>query len=280
MGDLPASPASWNDVVDLRDFYAAGLGQTASRMIRRRIRQFWPDLRGQRVLGLGFATPYLRPFLGEAERVLAMMPACQGVLPWPPEGPGLTFLADETDLPLPDRSMDRILLVHALESTEQARALLREVWRVLADGGRLIAVVPNRRGLWARFEHTPFGNGRPFSAGQLSRLMRGSLFTPVQVEGALFAPPAGSRMLLGSAAAIEEAGTRWFSGFGGVVVMEAAKQIYAGTPLKAMRTKGRAAYLPAAEGWSRDGTINVASPSSTMRPSTEQIVRNVTNLRS
>ena len=59
------------DVVDLRDFYAGRLGQVAMRMIRRRIRLVWPDAANLRVLGLGYATPYLRPFLAEAERVAA-----------------------------------------------------------------------------------------------------------------------------------------------------------------------------------------------------------------
>ncbi|OAN48198.1 methyltransferase type 11 [Paramagnetospirillum marisnigri] len=240
----------WTDVVDLRDFYSASLGQVAQRLIRRRLRQLWPDLSGLRVLGLGFATPYLRPYLGEAERVIAVMPASQGVLPWPAEGPGLTALADETDLPLPDRSIDRLLLVHALESTEQVRAMMREAWRVLADGGRLLVVVPNRRGIWARLERTPFGNGRPYTKGQLDRLLRDNMFTPVARASALFLPPTTSRMLLRSASAMEEIGSRWFETFGGVLMVEAAKQIYAGSALRDAKSRRRS-YLPVAEGFSR-----------------------------
>lgn len=245
-----AYPAMWTDVVDLRDFYGGSLGQMAQRLIRRRIRQLWPDLSRLRVLGLGFATPYLRVFLGEAERVIAVMPASQGVLPWPPEGPGMTTLADETDLPLPDRSIDRLLLVHALESTEQVRAMMREAWRVLADGGRLMVVAPNRRGIWARLERTPFGNGRPYTMGQLNRLLRDNMFTPVEGRSALFLPPTGSRMMLRSAPVVEELGARWFGTFGGVVIVEAAKQIYAGTGLREAKVKRRS-YLPVAEGFSR-----------------------------
>ncbi|MBM3571429.1 MAG: methyltransferase type 11, partial [Alphaproteobacteria bacterium] len=75
------------DVVDLRDFYASSLGQLARRMIRRRMRELWPDVTGLTLLGLGYATPYLRALHGQAERVVALMPASQGVLTWPPEGP-------------------------------------------------------------------------------------------------------------------------------------------------------------------------------------------------
>lgn len=245
-----AYPAMWTDVVDLRDFYGTSQGQMAQRLIRRQIRLLWPDLSRLRVLGLGFAPPYLRPFLSEAERVIAVMPASQGVLPWPADGPGLTALADETDLPLPDRSIDRLLMIHALESTEQVRAMMREAWRVLADGGRLMVVVPNRRGIWARLERTPFGNGRPYTMGQLNRLLRDNMFTPVAKGVALFLPPTGSRMLLRSAPAIEELGRRWFEGFGGVLIVEAAKQIYAGSALRESKVRRRG-YLPVAEGLSR-----------------------------
>ena len=249
-------PAMWTDVVDLRDFYDTSLGQMARRMIRRQLRLLWPDVSGQRVMGLGFATPYLRPLLGEAERVLAMMPASQGVLPWPQEGPCLTALADETELPLPDRSIDRVILVHALEATEQVRAMMREIWRVLADGGRMIVVAPNRRGIWARMERTPFGNGRPYTPSQLNRLLRDNLFTPVAQTTALFLPPTTSRMLLRSAPAVEELGRRWFETFAGVNIVEAAKQIYAGSGLREGKAKRRA-YLPVAQGFPRVGNLAV-----------------------
>ena len=48
-----------SDVIDLRDFYLTGLGQVARRMIRRAIRRIWPDLHGMRLLGIGYATPFL-----------------------------------------------------------------------------------------------------------------------------------------------------------------------------------------------------------------------------
>jgi SAM-dependent methyltransferase len=227
----------WTDVVDLRDFYATGLGRIARRMIARRIRQLWPDLSGRNVLGLGYVTPFLGGFRGEAERVIAIMPAAQGVIHWPPDEPGLTALGDHTDLPLPDNSIDRALIVHALECAERTGPMMREVWRVLSDGGRLLVVVPNRRGVWARFERTPFGHGRPYSSGQLSRSLRDAMFTPYQSGTALYVPPVGSRMILSSASAWEEIGQRWFTTFAGVVMLEATKQIYAAPPAAALARK-------------------------------------------
>lgn len=225
-----------NDVVDLRDFYASDLGQAARRMIRRQLRAIWPSVAGQSVLGIGYATPFLGPFRHEAARIMALMPAHQGVLPWPGDGGTLTVLGDEADIPLPDLSVDRVLMVHCVECTEQLRAMWRETWRVLNGNGRLLVVVPNRRGIWARLDRTPFGHGHPYSSSQLSRLLRETMYTPTIERQALFLPPVRSRWMLRAAPAWEEAGRRWFNAVSGVIVMEATKQIYAGS-------------LPAPEPW-------------------------------
>lgn len=235
------------DVVDLRDFYLSRLGQVARRLIRRRIRLIWPDVAGMRVLGLGYATPYLRLFRDEAERSVAIMPASQGVLPWPEDGANAVALADEGELPLQDYSVDRVLLIHGLEYSEQARALLKEVWRVLAGGGRLLVVVPNRRGIWARIDRTPFGQGHPYTPSQLSRLLREADFTPERTAAALFLPPTNSRMMLRSANAIERISERWFTTFAGVSLVEATKQIYA-KPAVRHRERRQRVYLPVPHG--------------------------------
>ena len=216
----------YQDVVDLKAFYQSDLGRTAQRMIRRRIRSFWPDLHGLSLLGLGYASPYLRPFLEEAEQVLAVMPARQGVTRWPPDGRSVVALAEEAELPLPDMSVDRVLLVHGLEHAEHLSAVMRETWRVLSGSGRLLAIVPNRRGIWARFDNTPFGHGHPYSAGQLSRMLRDNLFVPEREAQALYIPPLRFRFLLPAAPAWEEVGGRWLQRFAGVVVVEASKQLY------------------------------------------------------
>src|SRR5262252_9798276 len=121
-----------NDVVDLRNFYAQRLGVAARRFIGRGVRARFADTRGMRVLGVGYAIPYLGLFRENAERCLAFMPAAQGVLKWPTGRPALASLVDQFSLPLPDAAVDRILLVHALEMCDDPIALLREVWRVLA----------------------------------------------------------------------------------------------------------------------------------------------------
>ncbi len=238
-----------SDVVDLRDFYMTGLGQVARRMIRRAIRRIWPGLHGMRLLGMGYATPFLSAVSAETERTVALMPASQGVLDWSPDGRNLVALGDEGELPFADYSIDRVLLVHALETSEPAEPMLKEIWRVLAGGGRLLIVAPNRRGIWARLDLTPFGSGRPYTMSQLSHLLRQELFIPVATDAALFIPPTRAGMVLRSAPAWERIGKRWFPRFAGVVLVEATKQIYA-KPTPAGVPRRRLVYAPATHGLS------------------------------
>ena len=118
------------DVVDLRNFYAQRLGVVARRFVSRGIRARWNDTSSLRVLGIGYATPYLGLFREEAERCLALMPAPQGVVRWPSSRPALAALVEEDDLPLTDSAVDRVLLVHALENSDRSgRAAARSVAR-------------------------------------------------------------------------------------------------------------------------------------------------------
>jgi SAM-dependent methyltransferase len=218
----------WTDVLDLNDFYRSTLGQMTVRLLRARLREVWPNVRGETVLGLGYATPFLRPFIDEAQRAMAFMPAQQGVTRWPREGRNLTTMVDEMDLPLPDRSVDRVLLIHAVECTEQVRPMLREIWRVMADGGRMIVVAPTRAGLWSQVDGSPFYQGHPYSSGQLAALLRANMFAPMRQTRALFLPPTRSRLLLRMAPAVERFGHRWLGRYAGVSVIESGKQLYAG----------------------------------------------------
>jgi SAM-dependent methyltransferase len=238
----------WMHVTELRDFYHSSLGQMALRLIRQRIRDLWPDGSGLRMLGFGYPTPFLRPFMDEAERVLAFMPASQGVVHWPREGAGMTALTDDLELPLPDLSVDRVLLVHALEQSEHVRSLLREVWRVLDDSGRVMVVVPNRSGVWARLESTPFGHGRPYSITQLRNLMRDNLFLPEESARVLYMPPIRWRMAISAAPALDRIGQRWFPQLAGVNILVAGKEMYAARVAGSRRARaGRRVYAPVAE---------------------------------
>jgi len=221
----------WIDIIDLREFYASPMGRTVRRLVGQRLRVIWPaqtrPVEGRRTLGLGFATPYLTAFEGEGSHIVAAMPAGQGVMSWPDPSANRVTLADEQALPFPDRAFDRVLLVHCVESCPDLRAMMRECWRVLADGGRLVVVVANRRSLWSRWEASPFAQGRPYSMGQITRLLRENMFVPLQTATSLFVPPMGWRLFGRFAYSLEALGVRWFPTFGGALVIEAEKQLYA-----------------------------------------------------
>ena len=223
------------DVVDLRNFYGHRLGTVARHFVGRGIRRRWTDTAGLRLLGVGYATPYLGLFREEAERCLAFMPAAQGVVKWPSTHPTLSALVEALDLPLPDAAIDRVLLVHGLEMSQDAAALLREIWRVLAAGGQLLAVVPNRRGVWARMDNNPFGHGRPYSRSQITSLLRETWFTPIAWGEALYVPPIERGWFLRSAAAWERVGALLPGPFAGVHIVEATKQVYRALPARPKR---------------------------------------------
>jgi SAM-dependent methyltransferase len=233
------------DVVDLRSFYSQRLGMVARRFVGRGVRRLWNNTSGERVVGVGYTTPYLGLFREEAERCLAFMPAQQGALKWPTARPALASLVDPYEMPLPDSSVDRVLLVHALEMSEDAGALLREVWRVLNAGGRLLAVVPNRRGLWARMDTTPFGHGRPYSRPQITQLLRDAWFTPVSWGDALYVPPVPRGWFLRSSSAFERTGAALSLPMAGVHIVEATKQVYRAIPARRERTRFAPALNPA-----------------------------------
>jgi SAM-dependent methyltransferase len=217
------------DAAGLASFYEEPMGQLTRRLILKRIRLAWPDLRGLRVLGYGFAVPYLRPILSEAERVAAFMPAQQGVVAWPGERP-LVALGEEDALPFPDAMFDRVLMIHGLESAESIRLVLRQVWRVLAPGGRLLVVAPNRTSLWAQVERSPFAQGRPFTKSQLEQLMRQAMFVPERWDSALLLPPLRSRRFIRSGSGWERFGRRIWPGLAGVHLADASKSLYALAP--------------------------------------------------
>ncbi len=237
-----------HEVHGLGDFYSSPAGQVAAKLLRRRLRRLWPNLRGQSLLGLGYASPFLRAWREEASRCICLIPSHLRPWRWPRKAPSRTAIAPEDALPFPDLSFDRLLLVHGLETAENARRLLREAWRVLKDDGVLLVLVPNRLGLWALRESTPFGHGQPYSPGQLEALLQRQMFRVERREAALFMPPFRSRLLLRGAGAWERLGDALWPSLGGVTLVEARKDMFAGLPVQAVAAKGRRRVVVAEEG--------------------------------
>lgn len=221
------------DVVDLRDFYDTTLGRVARRNIMKMVLKLWPDVKGQVVLGLGFSTPYLKPFLKQARQVMAVMPADVGVIAWPERGSNRTLLAALEELPLEAKSVDRLLIVHGLEHASSIKGMLKEAWRVLKPNGKVLIIVPNRTSLWSQSSSTPFGYGHPFTLSQLSGVLKDNLFSCTHTARGLYIPPTRSRLILSTNPFFETLGPYVASQFSGVIAIEAIKQVFATHSIKA-----------------------------------------------
>ncbi|RFP90132.1 class I SAM-dependent methyltransferase [Rhodobacteraceae bacterium 63075] len=215
------------DVKDLRNFYyRSQLGRAAQKVIREQLLDIWPEAQGQTVLGFGFAAPLLRPYLKEAKRVTCLMPAPQGVMPWPAGKPNVSVLCEETHWPIETGHVDKLVVMHGLETSEWPGAVLEEAYRVLGPGGRALFIVSNRAGLWSRNDRTPFGYGRPYTLGQLDQQLKLWGFKTERSRTALYQPPSNRRFWRKTAGFWERlGGSVSFIGAGGIVMVEATKQI-------------------------------------------------------
>lgn len=223
------------DVLELRRFYyERTLGRVVQRALRDHLTGWWPPDRcnGMTMAGFGFAAPMMRPYLDHARRLAVLMPDGQGSMAWPVGLPNRTVLCHEDAWPLETGSVDRLVILHGLEAADQSAQLLSEAWRVLGPGGRMVVMVPNRAGLWARSEGTPFGFGRSYTAGQLDAHAREAGFTTERSGAALYIPPSDRRFWLRTAQFWERTGAR------------ISKVLIAGIILAEMSKKTRAPVGP------------------------------------
>jgi len=212
---------------DLKSFYNGFKGRIIRALIRKKILEIWPEDEKNYLVGFGYTTPYLKPYRANATRLITMMPQQIGVHQWPDDGENIVTLTTEYGLPLETNSVDRLLIIHGMEFIDHPNEFLSEAFRVLKSTGRMLIIVPNRIGFWARADWNPFGQGQPYSAGQVERLLRDNFFVHEQTCQALFSPPFQSNLLLRAAHVFEKIGCYLFPALGGVHVIEASKQIYA-----------------------------------------------------
>lgn len=243
------------DVLDMRRFYNTPLGQSVSGLINKELQQHYSAMTMHSVLGLGYASPFLKPFQGQCRRVISAMPAQQGVLYWP-EGEGelsSSLLVDEAQLPFSDSMMDYVILSHILEHTTDLDLLMEDVHRILAATGKLVLIVPNRRGLWAQFDNTPLGYGRPYSPFQIEQLLQGHGFQIETIKAAIFMPPSQKKFIRRISGVFEKLGRLPFPLIGGVLIAHARKDVYApisGKHMKVPKLVWRPQLVPKSS-WNR-----------------------------
>ncbi|MBB4075828.1 SAM-dependent methyltransferase [Bartonella fuyuanensis] len=231
------------DIVTLKDFYASALGLRVQKTLCDQLNLWWSDLTDKRIMGLGYALPYLSALRERTQQCFAFMPASQGASSWPGAEKVATALVFEEDLPLPDASVDCILLVHALEYTENSFETLNEIWRVLVPNGHLIVIVPNRSGFWARNTTTPFGYGEPYSQQQIIRLFEKTNFVSGSIQEIVHYMPSTGYVSRLFSFFYEPFARHLLPYFGGLLMCQAQKRVYQG--LLGQRRQSRRIFIPA-----------------------------------
>lgn len=217
----------FHDIRTLIDFYNSDLGQGAAKIIFKKIKKIWPNVSHQKILGIGYPIPLLENLIPATDRFIMAMPAAQGIVQWPKKNTqNLAFLTYEEELPLPDCCFDYIIVMHTLENTESLSLFLRECWRVLADHGKILLLLPNRKGMWSQFSQTPFGHGRPFTTRQIRDILEKSSFSFLKRERMLYFPPINKQFILRYIHTWEKAGQFLYRSFSGALFIEAQKNLF------------------------------------------------------
>lgn len=200
---------------DVEDWYATPAGREAARLLARSVAPLLNRGSTTRLLALGQTAPVLTRLHALRHERVAMV--VEQAIRWPATMPNRAVVADPERLPFADALFDDALLIHALELVERPRVVLRELWRALAPAGKLILVVPNRAGVWARVEALPFGRGHPYGRRGLTTLLDSTLFEVESWTMALAAPPVARLRWL------ERPLARYAPHLGGVHVVSARK---------------------------------------------------------
>jgi len=228
------------DVIELKQFYSSTeLGRITKELINRVLGAKIDTHSGSLSIGFGFACPFFENKIkdGDNKDFLLLMPSEQGVVSWPEKTKSVSALVDEVSWPVNTSSADLILISHGLEVSDNQDLLLQEVFRVLKDSGKLVMLVPNRTGFWARSDSTPFGYGKPYSISQLTALLRKNQFQVDSITPSLYGFPAKKGYWLKSLLLWEKLGKKLNSFFlGGLLVVEARKDVYAVKNVKSSKS--------------------------------------------
>jgi SAM-dependent methyltransferase len=231
------------DIVNLRQFYSSSLGRRVKARLCRITLNHWPSHKGDVILGIGYTLPMLRVIERTSNGlVVALMPAVQGAIYWPVHSENRTILGDEMRPPFAPNSVSRIVMLHTLEHADAPEELLRVLWQLLEPGGQLLLMVPNRHGLWSRVGKTPFATGKAYTLTELKKLLGAADYTLREVSTSLYLPPSAHPLWFKLAGFCELVGHMLFPRHGGIHVIEAEKQIYAGLGERATLRKEAAAW--------------------------------------
>ena len=223
------------DVSKINTFYNHSHGQIVAKLLREDLSNIWEPSKTTSNLAVGF------PFYFFPEDIICpvLMPVEIGGIAWAHNQEIYTAIIDSNSWPLESDSIDCIFISHALEFIPDHHSFLMEAGRVLKSAGKLILLVPHRRGLWLRTETTPFGHGTPFSKGQIFRLLKNTGLNPEKCTSSLFLPPFAYKLPEALSNKIEVVGEHLLQLLGGVLIVEATKMVYAEPKKNRAKTKAR-----------------------------------------
>ena len=211
-------------------YYQTAIGRMVRHLIGRKLKPVMTSAYPEHhhdldIAALGYARPYLKYFSDHYPHLINHQTIAGEITPWPPAPrlPRRQARVDEHQLPLLDASLDLLLVMHCFETAAVPKDMADELWRVLKGQGKLVLVVPHRSSMWASRDDTPFGRGQPYSSNQIKHLLQDHGFDAIKIHQALAAPPSQSRFYPRYAPFVE----RLPNPMGGVLIVEAAKMIYA-----------------------------------------------------
>lgn len=216
-------------VADLHQYYQSDEGVKTAQHLAKDIAALWSPAADEMAAAVGF--PF--PFLANRHLPPVLMPNMPGAACW--QGPDGVISAqiDSACWPISSDQLDRLFIAHALEFVPDHRQFLQEAARCLCGSGRLLLMVPHRRGMWARSTRTPFGHGTSFSRGQLNRLLLDCGLEPTAYHRSLISLPTRLDWPAQIKASMGRLGGRVARVFGGVLLVEAQKMVYVKKPASA-----------------------------------------------
>jgi len=229
----------WVDARSLKEFYKSPLGHEVQEILVKRLHEIWPNVNGQRILSIGYGMPLLKVFQGQTPYLFNAMPSFMGASVWPDKNHNRVALTESGELPFADKSIEKIIVMHHLEQLEDSKDFLREVWRVLVDGGAALIIVPNSLGLWSKMEKSPFYNGNAFSSVEIIHLLQESCFTTGAFQYALSFPPSDIDLFFKLSNFFSKVDHSWFKGCAGLLMVEGVKQVYASSGVLPFKWRAR-----------------------------------------
>ena len=207
------------------------MGHMVRRTVQAYLNDLCPNLRGKRILILGYGVPYVHLWMKEAQ-VYAAMLAKMGATHWPENGENRSCLVWESSLPFCDETFDLILIAHGLEFADDDTKMLQESRRILKNDGHIVTITPNRRGAWCRREVSPLSRGRPYSAGQMERTLQKADLMANSTTYALFTPPSELSWIQQKSPWFEKFGRQIYTPLGGVIIHDIQKDMYSCTVVR------------------------------------------------